>query len=188
MGSEGGLRRHHWADLIFTAARHAAAFVPWLCWSLCCRWCCVAAGTQGSSQPSQTTRRHVVMEPSSSVEPSSSNADTIAACSLVLMYDGAVFSFGSGDGGQLEHGDEATQRLPKVIAALRGKRALQVAVKLHLLWFSSLSLCLYLSHCHHPQISATAVTGGSLPLASSARPFRASGQRADRHVGGPAAG
>ena len=47
--------------------------------------------------------------------------------SLVLTEAGATLSFGSGDLGRLGHGDEATQRLPKVIEALRGTRVTAVA-------------------------------------------------------------
>ena len=47
--------------------------------------------------------------------------------SLVLMEDGEVFSFGFGCGGLLGHGDDEGQLLPKVVAALQGKRAVQIS-------------------------------------------------------------
>ena len=51
--------------------------------------------------------------------------------SMVLTDDGTVLSFGDGDGGQLGHGDEETQRAPKVIEALRGRRVVAIAAGLY---------------------------------------------------------
>ena len=42
--------------------------------------------------------------------------------SLALTVEGALFSFGSGEEGQLGHGDWATQLQPKQVAALTKER------------------------------------------------------------------
>ena len=47
--------------------------------------------------------------------------------SLALLERGEVYSFGYGNHGQLGHGDEQNQLLPKLIAALQGKRVVQVS-------------------------------------------------------------
>ena len=47
--------------------------------------------------------------------------------SLVLLEGGGVMSFGWGAYGRLGHGDEEQQHTPKLIAALRGKKVLQVS-------------------------------------------------------------
>ena len=47
--------------------------------------------------------------------------------SLVLLEGGAVLSFGYGGRGQLGHGGQEIQLTPKPIAALRGKKVLQVS-------------------------------------------------------------
>jgi len=47
--------------------------------------------------------------------------------SMVLTDQGAVLSFGHGEGGQLGHGDEVSQPVPKVIEALRGARVVAIA-------------------------------------------------------------
>lgn len=49
------------------------------------------------------------------------------ARSLVLTEAGAVFSFGSGRFGRLDHGDLEDQRTPKVIEALSGERVVAVS-------------------------------------------------------------
>ena len=51
--------------------------------------------------------------------------------SMVLTDDGTVLSFGDGDRGQLGHGDEETQRAPKVIEALCGRRVVAIAAGLY---------------------------------------------------------
>jgi len=52
--------------------------------------------------------------------------------SLALTADGAVWSWGSGVPGQLGHGDEQDQLLPKKVEALAGQRAVAVsAAKFH---------------------------------------------------------
>ena len=50
-----------------------------------------------------------------------------AAHSLVLREGGEVLSFGCGVENQLGHGDGETQTTPKAIAALAGKKVVQVA-------------------------------------------------------------
>ena len=47
--------------------------------------------------------------------------------SMVLTNEGAVLSFGNGQHGRLGHGDEEEQLVPKVIAALRGRRVVAIA-------------------------------------------------------------
>ncbi len=47
--------------------------------------------------------------------------------SLALVDGGEVYSFGKGKEGQLGHGDQNQQWLPKLIAALQDKRAVQVS-------------------------------------------------------------
>ncbi len=43
--------------------------------------------------------------------------------SLALTADGAVWCWGWGDNGQLGHGDQETQLLPKKVEACAGRRA-----------------------------------------------------------------
>ena len=47
--------------------------------------------------------------------------------SLVLTESGEVYSFGDGFQGQLGHGDNKRQTLPKLIEAMRGKKVVQVS-------------------------------------------------------------
>ena len=57
----------------------------------------------------------------------------IAACgfhSMVLADEGTVLSFGRGDLGQLGHGDEVNQYVPKAIEALRGTRVVAISAGL----------------------------------------------------------
>lgn len=48
---------------------------------------------------------------------------------LLLASDGRVFSFGAhGDGGRLGHGDQSSQRTPRLVTALlREMRVVQIA-------------------------------------------------------------
>ena len=45
----------------------------------------------------------------------------------MLVEGGEVYSFGIGEDGRIGHGDEEDQSLPKLIAALQGKRVVQVS-------------------------------------------------------------
>ena len=51
--------------------------------------------------------------------------------SLALTADGAVWSWGNGQEGQLGHGDEYTQLLPKKVEALAGQRVVAVSAHDH---------------------------------------------------------
>ncbi len=50
---------------------------------------------------------------------------------LALTHTGEVLSVGNGVSGKLGHGDEAHQRVPKVIEALRGVRVVAIAAGGH---------------------------------------------------------
>ena len=56
------------------------------------------------------------------VDVSCSYYHTFLACD-----DGAVLSFGRGDHGQLAHGDNVDQKLPRLVESLRGKRTTSLA-------------------------------------------------------------
>ena len=50
-------------------------------------------------------------------------------CSFAIATDGAVWSWGLGRHGQLGHGDEQDQLLPKTIEAFAGRRVISVSAK-----------------------------------------------------------
>ena len=48
-------------------------------------------------------------------------------CSYVITNTGELYTFGYGSSGQLGHGDDEDQHLPKVVSALRGEHVIEVA-------------------------------------------------------------
>ena len=47
--------------------------------------------------------------------------------SMALLESGEVLTFGTGGSGQLGHGDEQAQLLPRVVEALQGKKVVQIS-------------------------------------------------------------